>query len=189
MRKLNDNNYGVVGVFETMLLLGITISLMSTVMVTAPPVVEGVLHRLGQYIEWKIDAEMKKDGYQDQGTNTTPTTPDPTNNPPTAFSPVPFDNQFNLPIKPTLKISVQDLDKNLLTVCFYWKNITTDSRQLIKRIDNVASGDMVSAVFEQAIWYVHHYHWWVTVSDGQAMVTSPTYSFTTMDMPSPPGGK
>ena len=90
----------------------------------------------------------------------------------------PADNATGLTNSPMLNVSVADPDNDSLTVSFYGRATGTPSFGLIGVNAGVASGSSTSKIWP-ALLPGTAYEWYVSVSDGQATTTGPTWHFTT----------
>lgn len=122
----------------------------------------------------------------DNSTQTTPTTPEDTNNKPTAFNPWPLDQAINIPIKPILRITVQDLDRDNLVIEFYYYNL---SLKRYARINNEKiegfTGQIITCNFTQCTENCQYYNWYVKVKDSESFYITPVYAFKTEALHSP----
>jgi len=105
------------------------------------------------------------------------------NHAPKITSPRPINNAENVSINPTLQVTVDDADDDLLTVIFY----NASDHSVIRSYSAVNPPENVTAAWSNLA-YNMSYSWYVNASDGIKQVTSPIYTFTTGEKPdnSPP---
>lgn len=97
----------------------------------------------------------------------------PENNPPEIPELIsPDDEGINISINTTLKVSVLDIDDDLMNVSFYWSNAT-----LIEYFVDSSNG--VIETSNLSLEYNVTYYWYATADDGSGVISTVTFSFTT----------
>ncbi len=117
----------------------------------------------------------------DDGATSNPTTVNITvnavNDPPTAGSPIPNDGADGTDDSPTISAYVEDVDGDNLDITFY-----NSSSGSVIGTDTISGNGRASTTWSGLAWG-HTYHWYVTVDDGQANVSSGHWQFTTNRLP------
>ncbi|MDG6219044.1 MAG: Ig-like domain-containing protein, partial [Candidatus Thermoplasmatota archaeon] len=100
------------------------------------------------------------------------------NVPPVITARSPADGSSDIDIDAVLSVLVTDPDNDMLTVVFY--DGSDDS--VIKEVSSIIPPETVTFTWENLA-YLTTYEWYVTVSDGIHMITSPMWNFTTIEEP------
>lgn len=187
-RSLKNDNKGVSEVIGTILLIAITVSAGSLVIAKMPNILQFLFDRGEDVTNAIVDEKIAAHEFKlhPDNDNSTPTTPEDNNNPPIAFSPWPPDQAQHIPIKPVLRITVQDLDRDNLYIDLFWYNLSLKRYQRInKELIEGFSGQIITCNFTQCNSNCQYYNWYVTVGDGRDKYTTPVYVFKTEALQSP----
>ena len=97
----------------------------------------------------------------------------------------PADASFAQSTSPQLTVQVGDPDSALLSVSFHGREVGTGTFTLLGTVNSVANGANASWSWPN-LKAGTMYEWYVTISDGAATTTGPSWFFTTADSPKAP---
>ncbi|MBE3086270.1 MAG: hypothetical protein IMZ64_08650 [Bacteroidetes bacterium] len=105
------------------------------------------------------------------------------NNPPVIKVEYPADGANGIPLMPTCRALVNDLDGDKLAVKFFFYTEVQQSWTPYKDLFIIDSNTTASCVYIHATVNEKTYYWQVTAFDGTSLVTSEVYRFTTVAYP------
>lgn len=109
--------------------------------------------------------------------------PNDKNNPPVIKLEYPANGANGIPLTPTCKVTVNDLDGDKLAVKFFFYTEVSQGWTPYKDLFIIDSNTTASCVYTQATVKDKTYYWQVSVFDGTSLVTSEVYRFTTVAYP------